>query len=301
MAVVIPFNRDHEVEYRVLETLSPMVRRITAENPSPFSFKGTGTFVIGKGEVAVIDPGPAIPEHVEALLAALEGETVTHILVTHTHLDHSPSATPLKAATGAPTLAFGPHGEGRFEAGVRVEEGSDRAFDPDIRLADGEVVVGSGWTLEAVYTPGHTSNHLCFALAEEKTLFTGDHVMGWSTSVISPPDGDMADYVRSLKALLARDDILYRPTHGPEIPDPKSYVRDFIAHRAEREAQILDCIAAGIATIEAMVPEIYGDLTAALVGAAGRSTFAAIVKMVEEERVVVEGELGLEARYRLAG
>ena len=187
--------------------MTPLIRRVVARNPSPFTFKGTGTYIVGHGKVAVIDPGPDISAHVEALLAALRGETVTHILVTHTHLDHSPAAAAIKQATGAKTYGFGPHGSGRDEdrtgVGGVTEEGGDRDFVPDVVMRDGDAVAGPGWRLAAVHTPGHTSNHLCFALPQERTLFSGDHVMGWSTSVIAPPDGDMAAYMRSLDKLLS--------------------------------------------------------------------------------------------------
>src|SRR6185437_3870091 len=211
MATEIPFRRDFAFAYARAERLSPLIRRVVARNASPFTFKGTGTYIIGRGKVAVIDPGPALDDHVAALLEAVSGESVTHILITHTHLDHSPAAAALKRATGAKTYGFGPHGSRRpaESIGGTTEEGGDRDFVPDVALRDGDVAEGPGWRLEAVETPGHTSNHLCFALPEERTLFTGDHVMGWSTSVIAPPDGDMAAYMRSLEKLLAREDALY--------------------------------------------------------------------------------------------
>ena len=217
----IPYVRDLTFYYGVVDQVSPLIRRVIARNPSPFTFYGTGTYIVGRGEVAVIDPGPLLHDHVLALEAALAGERVSHILITHTHSDHSPAAAPLKAATGAPTYGFGPHGSGRPEADVRVEEDGDRDFRPDHEIRDGAVLEGPGWRLEAVHTPGHTSNHLCFALAEERALFTGDHVMGWSTSVISPPDGDMQAYLRALRRLLERDDATYWPTHGPPITQPR--------------------------------------------------------------------------------
>ena len=250
----------------------------------------------------MIDPGPALEDHVAALIEAVAGETLTHILITHTHLDHSPAAAALKRATGAKTYGFGPHGSRRPSeslAGV-TEEGGDRDFVPDVELRDGDAVEGPGWHIKAVETPGHTSNHLCFALKEERTLFTGDHVMGWSTSVITPPDGDMAAYMRSLEKLLGRDDALYWPTHGPSIADPKPYVAAFIAHRRERSAAILDAIAAGADTIPAMVARIYVGLDAKLVAAAGRSVFAHLVELVETRRVICDGPPSLEQRYQLA-
>ena len=203
MATDIPFRREFSFEYGRLEPVAPGVRRIVARNPSPFTFRGTGTYVIGSGEVAVIDPGPDLTEHVEALLAGLSGERVTHILITHTHRDHSPAAAALKVATGAATWGYGPHAGGkRGEAGV--EEGGDWDFVPDVAVHDGASITGKGWRFEAVHTPGHTSNHVCFALPDSGILFSGDHVMGWSTSVISPPDGDMTAYMASLDKLLGR-------------------------------------------------------------------------------------------------
>ncbi|PHQ68658.1 MAG: hypothetical protein COB93_10140 [Sneathiella sp.] len=192
MAVKVPFLKDLEFEYGVSEQLSPLIRRVIANNPSAFTFHGSGTYIIGKGEVAVIDPGPLDDEHIAALTRALKGEMVTHILITHTHMDHSPAAEPLKQLTGAKTYGFGPHGSGKPD--LQLEEGGDMDFVPDVTIMDGDVIVGNGWTVEAIHTPGHLSNHMCFGLLEEKTLFTGDHVMGWSTTVVSPPDGDMSPF-----------------------------------------------------------------------------------------------------------
>jgi glyoxylase-like metal-dependent hydrolase (beta-lactamase superfamily II) len=296
--VEIPFRRDLEFEYGRLETVSPLIRRIVARNPGPFTLHGTGTYVVGHGRVAVIDPGPALPEHIEALLHALRGETIEHILVTHTHLDHSPASAAIKQATAAPTHGYGPHAAGM---GPAVEEGGDRAFAPDRVLRDGDAVSGPGWHLAAVHTPGHTSNHICFALAEERVLFSGDHVMGWSTSVIAPPDGNMRDYLRSLAKLLEREDAVYWPTHGPAIADPKPFVRGFIEHRREREAAILDRLAKGDTEIPAMVRAIYIGLPQVLHGAAGRSVLAHLIELVADGRVASEGPPTVEARYRLKG
>ena len=185
MASKIPFIYKYDFEYGELQTLTPLVRRIVAKNPSGFTFHGTGTYVIGRGNVAVIDPGPMMPEHIDALKNCLKNESVTHILITHTHMDHSPAAEPLKHHWQAKTYGYGPHGAGKREVGVQVEEGGDMAFEPDVTVRHGDTIHGDGWTVECVYTPGHTSNHICFALKEEHALFTGDHVMGWSTSVIS--------------------------------------------------------------------------------------------------------------------
>jgi glyoxylase-like metal-dependent hydrolase (beta-lactamase superfamily II) len=299
MAVEIPFRREFSFEYGRLEPVAAEVRRIVARNPSPFTFRGTGTYVIGSGEVAVIDPGPDLAEHVEALLAGLAGERVTHILITHTHRDHSPAAAALKAATGAPTWGFGPHAGGvRGEPGV--EEGGDWDFVPDVAVRDGERIAGRGWGFEAVHTPGHTSNHLCFALEDSGILFSGDHVMGWSTSVISPPDGDMAAYMASLDKLLGRPDAVYWPTHGPAIGEPKRYVGAFIAHRREREAGILDCLAAGVEQIDAIVERLYIGLQPGLRRAAGRSVQAHLIDLVERGIVECAGPPTVDTRYCLA-
>jgi glyoxylase-like metal-dependent hydrolase (beta-lactamase superfamily II) len=303
MATEIPFHRDIDIDYGVATTVTPLIRRVVARNPSPFTFKGTGTYIVGHGQVAVIDPGPEIAAHIEALLAALRGETITHILITHTHLDHSPAAAAIKRATGARTYGFGPHGTGRAEdrtgVGGVTEEGGDHAFVPDIVMRDGDAVEGPGWRLAAVHTPGHTSNHLCFALPEERTLFSGDHVMGWSTSVIAPPDGDMAAYMRSLAKLLERDDAVYWPTHGPSIPDPQPFVQAFIAHRHERAAAILDRLAQGDTAIAAIVAQVYVGLDPRLKGAAARSVLAHLVELVESGKVACDGAPTLDAHYRL--
>ena len=296
--VHIPFRRELEFEYGAVTELSPLIRRVVARNPSPFTFHGTGTYIVGRGNVAVIDPGPADAAHIDALVRATAGETITHVLVTHTHNDHSPGCRPLADHTAAPTHGYGRHGAGKIEAGVQVEEGGDMDFEPSVQVRDGDVVRGDGWSLECVYTPGHTSNHLCFALPEERALFTGDHVMGWSTSVISPPDGDMASYMASLDKLLARDDTVYWPTHGPSIVEPKTHVRAFIAHRQQREEQIRRCLAAGVTRIADMVPTMYAGVDQRLHGAAARSVFAALAYLVERGEAVCEGDLAVDASFR---
>ena len=298
MAVDIPFRREIAFEYGRLEPIAPGIRRIVARNPGPFTFKGTGTYVVGEGEVAVIDPGPELAEHIAALLASLADEQVTHILVTHTHRDHSPAAKALKEATGAPTYGFGPHAGGKHgEAGV--EEGGDWDFTPNIVVRDGDAIEGSKWRFEAVHTPGHTSNHLCFALPDDGILFSGDHVMGWSTSVIAPPDGDMAAYMASLDKLLARHDAVYWPTHGPAITEPQRHVRAFVAHRREREAGVIDCLKAGVATIDKMVERLYVGLNPSLRRAAGRSVLAHLINLIGRDIVTSDGPATVEARFRL--
>ena len=289
------YYRDMTFDYGAAAPVSPLVRRVIARNPSPFTFHGTGTYIVGQGRVAVIDPGPLDAEHLRALERVLHGETVTHILITHTHRDHSPAAAPLKEATGAPTFAFGPHGTP--PGGPGVEEGGDHLFQPDERLPDGALVEGDGWTLEAVHTPGHTSNHMCFGLREEKTLFSGDHVMGWSTTVVSPPDGDMADYMASLERLLGRDDAVIIPTHGPPITDPRGHVAALFDHRVEREDQILACIGDGTVRIPDMVARIYAEVPVNLHKAAARSVHAHLVKLAAEGRVVAEPSAEAGAVY----
>ncbi len=303
MAVHVPYVRDLSFEYGRLEQISPHIRRVVANNPGPFTFMGTGTYVVGRGKVAVIDPGPDLAPHVDAILAGLVGETVSHIVVTHCHLDHSPAARALQERTGAPTYAFGPHGSGPASPARavvnRVEEGADHAFNPDVRVADGEVIAGEGWTLEGVHTPGHTSNHLCLAFREENTLFSGDHVMGWSTSIVAPPDGDMAAYMASLRKLLPRSEAIYWPTHGPAITAPRAHVEAFIAHRVDREAQIVARLAAGDDTIAKMVPVMYAATDPRLHPAAAYSVFSHLIQMVEEGRAVAEGPISLDARFAL--
>jgi glyoxylase-like metal-dependent hydrolase (beta-lactamase superfamily II) len=303
MTTEIPFRRELEIEYGVAAQISPLIRRVVARNPGPFTFKGTGTYVVGRGRVAIIDPGPDLAAHVDALLQALRGETITHILVTHTHIDHSPAAAAVKHATGAKTYGFGPHGSGRAEdrsgVGGATEEGGDHAFVPDVELREGDIIEGPDWRLSAIHTPGHTSNHLCFALAEERALFSGDHVMGWSTSVIAPPDGDMGAYMRSLGKLLDRDDVVYWPTHGPSIPEPKPFVQAFISHRRERSDAILQRLALGDETIEAIVANVYVGLDPRLRGAAARSVLAHLVELVETKQAASEGPPTLHSRYRL--
>ena len=299
MAVEIPFRREFSFEYGRLEPVAPLIRRIIARNPSPFTFRGTGTYVVGQGEVAVIDPGPDLTDHVEALLAGLDGERVTHILITHTHRDHSPGAQALKEATGAPTYGFGPHAGGK-RGDAAVEEGGDWDFVPDLTLRDGDKIAGKGWKFDAVHTPGHTSNHLCFALRDSGILFSGDHVMGWSTTVIAPPDGDMAAYMASLDKLLDRGDAIYWPTHGPAITEPQQHVRAFIAHRREREASIRDCLRAGIGRIDAIVERLYIGLQPGLRRAAGRSVQAHLIDLVARGVVESDGAPSLDANYRIS-
>ncbi|HEX4158791.1 MAG TPA: MBL fold metallo-hydrolase [Rhizomicrobium sp.] len=295
----IPFDRSFEAPYGERMEVSPLISRVLAPNPGPFTFQGTGVYIVGTHDVAVIDPGPDIPAHLDALKAALQHTCVTHILLTHTHNDHSPAAAPLKAWSGAKTYAYGPHPR-RAEQDVKVEEGGDLAFEPDILVRDGDVISGDGFTIECVYTPGHTSNHMCYALREEKALFTGDHVMGWSTTVVAPPDGDMAAYRASVTKLLARDDSILWPTHGGPIRDPKPFLEAYLAHRAEREAQILVCLRDGISTIPEIVARLYVDLDKRLYPAAGMSVLAHLIELVQQGRVVADPTALAGASYRMA-
>jgi len=272
---------------RVVE-LEPLVRRVLAGNPSPFTYTGTQTYIVGRGEVAVVDPGPDDPNHVYALLHALGNERVVAILCTHTHRDHSPAAPALKAATGAPIIGCAPLA--LDDAGPRADASFDTDYAPDQVLDDGEQVRGGGWTLEAVATPGHTSNHLCFALNESGALFTGDHVMGWSTTVVSPPDGDMAAYMASLDKLMSRQDRIYYPAHGDLIDNPQRLVRGLAGHRKQREGQILRLLGEGPAAIPAMVERMYVGLDPRLHAAAGRSVLAHLIDLRNRGMVAGEGE-----------
>jgi glyoxylase-like metal-dependent hydrolase (beta-lactamase superfamily II) len=278
------FDRAFDVAPGAVQELSPLVRRVLCGNPSPFTFKGTSTYIVGKGQVAIIDPGPADNDHLRALLAAVAGETVSHILVSHSHADHSPLAAKLKAATGATTFAFGGITPGSDD-GLRLDASIDHDFVPGVALPDGAVIDGPGWTLDAIFTPGHMSNHMCFALREEHTLFSGDHVMAWATSVVAPPDGHMCDYMASLRKLVGRDDRLYLPGHGPGKADPQGLLRGYISHRRMREAAILTRVKEGDRTLEAIVRAVYAGLDPKLFGAAGLSTRAHLDHLIEQDRV----------------
>ena len=290
----------------VLEDVAPGIRRIVAANPGPFTFRGTGTYVIGRGDVAVIDPGPSDERHIAMLMRQLRGETITHVLVTHTHPDHSPGCVPLRAHTVASTYGFGPHPsdpeehgnsdtpaiveQGAPDAAVaqtdtqNAEESGDRTFVPDGILRHGDFVHGTRWRAEAVHTPGHISNHLCFrvtfaASPNERVLFSGDHVMGWSTSVISPPNGDLRNYLESLELLQGAGDTRYWPTHGAVITEPEALIAGLLVHRKRRTEQIVELLRAGDATIAALVAAMYVGLDVRLVKAAGRSVLAHLVDL----------------------
>jgi glyoxylase-like metal-dependent hydrolase (beta-lactamase superfamily II) len=290
--MAIPFLREFEPHYGEEVRVTPLISRVVANNPGPFTFKGTGVYIVGGNDVAVIDPGPDMPEHVEALKRALTGRRVTHILVTHCHSDHSPAAKPLKEWSGATTYGFGPHGSG-LDDGPKVEAGGDMDFVPDVRVKDGDVIAGNGFTFEGVHTPGHTSNHMCYALKEEQALFTGDHIMGWSTTVVTPPDGDMAAYIASVKKLEARSDRVLYPTHGAPVSDPKPFLAAYREHRYDRENQVLAAIADGRDTIPKMVERMYAEVNKGLWPAASRSVLAHLIKLEKEGRVAQDG-----GRYR---
>jgi len=274
--------------------LSPLVTRILAPNPSPFTYEGTQSYLVGTDDLAVIDPGPEEPAHLAALMAAIDGRAVRAILCTHTHRDHSPAAAPLAALTGAPVIGCAPLT--LEDDGPRADAAFDPDYMPDRVLADGEAVSGAGWTLTAVATPGHTSNHLCYALEPEQALFTGDHVMGWSTTVVSPPDGDMSAYLASLDRLLARDDAVYYPAHGAPIAQPRRLVRGTLGHRRMREGQILrhlerqDREGEGPAQIPDMVCAMYAGIDPRLHGAAGRSVLAHLIDLERRGLARAEGE-----------
>jgi glyoxylase-like metal-dependent hydrolase (beta-lactamase superfamily II) len=274
--------------YGRIEVIAPGVRRVLAKNPSPFTYIGTGTYIIGEGTVAVIDPGPDDPAHIAALIEAVGGETVSHIVITHTHRDHSPAAPALKATTGAQVVGCTPLVI--VDDGPRADAAFDTTYAPDAVLGDGEKISGPGWTLSAVHTPGHTSNHICYAFDEAKALFTGDHVMGWSTTVVAPPDGDMAAYMASLRLLLDRDEAIYYPTHGDPVTEPKRFVRGLITHRKQRENQILKLLGTGAQTIPAMVAVMYASVDKALHPAAGRSVLAHLIDLAARGVVVQAGE-----------
>ncbi len=300
---MIPYVKDIDVEYGRCDQVSRLIRRVIADNPGPFTFTGTGTYVVGRGKVSVIDPGPDDPVHLEAILAATSGEEVTHILITHHHADHSPLAALLKAATGAVIIGCAISGHQAQDDGqVKMEAGDDLSFRPDVSVcAGGPAASGEGWTIEAIATPGHTSNHICYALREENALFTGDHIMGWSTTVIAPPDGDMTDYLASLAVVQAHNFTTLWPTHGPPIREVAVFIDAYAAHRQERVDQILGTLKAGPARIADLVPRLYADVDAHLHPAAARSMLAAMIHLVRQGRLVTDGAAGLQSTYRLEG
>ena len=285
----------------VCRRLTPLVRRVVAGNPGPVTFTGTCSYIVGEGQVAIVDPGPELPEHVHNLLDAVRGESVTHILVSHTHRDHSPAARLIQAATGAAIVGCGQHREARALAlgeTNRLEASTDRDYAPDDELREGDAVEGPGWHLVAVETPGHMANHLAFALPEENALFSADHVMAWSTTVIAPPDGSMSAFMASLEKLRGRDERVYWPGHGGPVRQPQRFVRALIHHRRLRETSILNRLAAGDRTIPQIVAAVYQGLDPALVGAAGLSVFAHLEDLVARGLVATDGAPSLTGDYR---
>ena len=285
--------RIDDARYGIVEQVSPLIRRVIAENPSKYTYRGTGTYIVGHGKVAVIDPGPVMDSHRSAIQNALIGEQVQAILVTHCHSDHSPLAHWLHEQTGAATFAIGPHRDSDFD---ELDDGRDEAIDHDFvptqAVSDGEVIVDTGeFMLTAVSTPGHTSNHMCIALAQERALFSGDHVMGWSTTVVSPPDGDMRDYIESLGKVQRREDDILWPTHGGPVTNPKAYLAQYLQHRLDREAQILQCLTDSVKTVTEIVTILYADVRSELHKAAGRSVLSHLIKLIGDGRVVVVGAL----------
>jgi glyoxylase-like metal-dependent hydrolase (beta-lactamase superfamily II) len=298
--MALKFNTDFEPHYGQAVPAGPGVLRLTVENPSPFTFHGTNSYIVGERELAVIDPGPEDEAHLNTLLRVIDGRPVSHIFVSHTHRDHSPLAARLAAETGALICGEGPQ---RYSRPMRpgevnpMQESSDTDFMPGLTMMDGDRIEGDGWTLGCVLTPGHAANHACFSLEGTGILFSADHVMGWSTSIVAPPDGSMADYMASLDKLLERDDRIYLPGHGGPVTKPAPFVRGLRTHRKMRERAILERIRAGDRTIPEMVAAIYRDTDPRLHGAAGLSVLAHIEDLVGKGAVRADGEVSLAASY----
>ena len=303
-----PFSQEISFEYGVAAALSPLVRRFVAHNPGPLTFKGTNVYVLGRGELALIDPGPDDEAHVQSLLAVLNGERVTRIFLTHSHKDHCGALDRLQHLTGAKSFGFcNPdvvrgafvcdENTAETDANGLVVSFVDSSFRPDIVLRDGDEVQGQGWTLRAVHTPGHAPDHLCYALLEEKTLFTGDHIMPWSTSVIAPPEGQLGDYMNSLNELSKRDDELYFPGHGGRVHHPKRLLRAYVLHRQWREKSILQAVSEGKTRVEEILPLIYHELEEGLRVAASLSVLSHLLFLAEKGRLKQTGGEGFRARF----
>ncbi|WP_193176033.1 MBL fold metallo-hydrolase [Oricola nitratireducens] len=296
----LEFDRQFDPAYGEAVPAGENVARLTVNNPSPFTFHGTNSYIVGRDTLAVIDPGPEDEAHFQALLAAIGGRPVSHIFVSHTHADHSPLTARLKEATGAIVAAEGPHRAARaLHIGEinPLDASSDTEFRPDIRLRDGEIVDIGEWAIEAIATPGHTANHMAFALKDSGLLFSADHVMAWATSIVAPPDGAMADFMASLDRLAARDERRYLPGHGGPVDRPQKFVRALRTHRKMREAAILDRIRKGDRTIPDMVREIYRDTDPRLFGAAGLSVLAHLEDLVARGLVVTDGPPAIDGIY----
>ena len=300
---MIPFVSAPAFDYGRVDRVSPLIRRVIADNPGPFTFTGTGTYIVGRSEpgagVAVIDPGPPDADHLAALLGAVEGQTVSHVLVTHTHRDHAPLARPFAEAVGAPVLAARPPVH-TIHASGGLDEDDDDSFAPDVILEGGETLAGDGWTMEALSTPGHASNHMAFVLRDENALFSGDHVMGWSTTVVAPPDGDMAAYMASLEAVIERRFTTIWPTHGAPVTDPGPFLEAYRAHRLGREAQVLARLAAGDRKIGDMVPALYASVDPGLWPAASLSVWAHLIALEQAGRVRARPGPAIDADWTLA-
>ena len=300
---MIPFVSTPRFNYGRVDRVSPLIRRVIADNPGPFTFTGTGTYIVGRSEpgagVAVIDPGPPDADHLAALLGAVEGQTVSHVLVTHTHRDHAPLARPFAEAVGAPVLAARPPVH-TIHASGGLDEDDDDSFAPDVILEGGETLAGDGWTMEALSTPGHASNHMAFVLRDENALFSGDHVMGWSTTVVAPPDGDMAAYMASLEAVIERRFTTIWPTHGAPVTDPGPFLEAYRAHRLGREAQVLARLAAGDRKIADMVPVLYASVDPRLWPAASLSVWAHLIALEQAGRVRARPGPAIDADWTLA-
>ena len=281
----------------IVEQVSPLVRRLVAPNPSPFTSTGTCAYIVGHGRVAIVDPGPQSDTQLAALLAAVKDETVSHIVVTHTHRDHSVGSRALKGATGAPIVGCARHATVEGAASGRLDDSHDLDHAPDMVMFDGDVLQAEGFTLEAIHTPGHASNHLCFALAQEKALLSGDHVMAWSTSIVAPPDGSMGDYMASLEKLRARDETVFWPGHGGPVREPARYMRALAHHRRQREVSILNRLTEGESDIPALVDKIYDGLDPRLKPAASLSVLSHLEDLVARDLVRADGPATLTARY----
>ena len=297
MSAELAFNRSVEVDYGVAEQVAPQVRRIVANNPGPYTFLGTNTYLVGNGRVAVIDPGPFCDQHLAAIVDATRGERITHILITHSHRDHCDGARPLQSVVGGEILSFGPTGTERGAGAPGLGEAFvDPAFRPDRTLHDGDAVKVGGVTLDVLHTPGHSPDHLCFALVGQRTVFTGDHVMGWNTTVIAPPEGSMAKFLASLEKLMSRHDKVFLPAHGGRVQTPQRVVKAYIMHRQWREQTILTCLEEGVCTIPRIVAKIYGALDADLKAAASLSVLAHLEYMISRGLVTACGQTAHGAR-----
>ena len=304
MADDIPFDRNFDVPAGQADQIAPLVRRIVAPNPGPFTFTGTCSYIVGTGEVAIIDPGPDLPAHTEAVLDAVKNERVAQIVITHTHRDHSPGARAIQTATGAKTFGEGPHRAARpfqIDEKTRLDASGDMDFMPDVRVKDGDLINGKGYVLETVLTPGHTMNHAVYALKGTDILFSGDHVMAWSTSIVAPPDGEMHAYMHSLHKLKRRPETIYFPGHGPAVRNAPAFVDRYIAHRDARETAILRSLERGETDIPSLVRAIYIGLNPKLAGAAALMTFAQLEDLVARKLVIADnGVPSLASRFRLA-